>query len=485
MLGQFQGASMLNALTEQEILDRNWDAVVVGSGIGGATAARSLALQGKSVLLIEKGSNDISLQRLPLWKESVHDAERNKVFYPFLGEGLGGSSRLYGMVMERLEEIDFQQKGGSWPLSLKNWTPYYEQAEEIFQVKPVSISENFEPFIRHMKSQNISPQPLHLSFTGRKDCEFCQSRLCEKKCKIDARTGLIDQALKDNLYSILVDTEVKKILFNTNNAYGIEVLINSQIRTIKAEKFFLGLGGLQTPYLLNNSKISTHALGNRAGLLGRFLMRHFVDLYFLDWMGGSEVKNHKALGIYDFYQDDETRSNLGVFQSFGALPPIEHVIAELTNDIKWVRKLPGLKQIMKLAVNNIFSKPIMASIIEDGAYFDNRLIFSESQKIQLQYKIFPDEQKKIIRSREIAKKIFSPMLSRVQFEAENNKRLAHVCGTCKMGEFIQDSVVDWNCRLHELENVYIVDSSVFPTSSGKNPSLTIAANAIRVVEKAN
>lgn len=77
------------------------------------------------------------------------------------------------------------------------------------------------------------------------------------------------------------------------------------------------------------------------------------------------------------------------------------------------------------------------------------------------------------------------MLSRVQFEAENNKRLAHVCGTCKMGEFIQDSVVDWNCRLHELENVYIVDSSVFPTSSGKNPSLTIAANAIRVVEKAN
>lgn len=476
---------MAQTLTEQEILDQSWDAVVVGSGIGGATAAHFLSLEGQKVLLIEKGSADFSSENLPLWKETVKDVDKRRAFHPFLGEGLGGSSTLYGMVMERFEEIDFQKKGGAWPLSLNEWIPYYEKAEKLFQVKPVTISQDFAPFLGHMEKQQISPKPLNLSFKDRQDCDFCQSRLCQKQCKVDAKSGVVEPDLKQNLYSLLVNAEARRILFGASSASGLEVFFNNQLRTIRAKKIFLGLGALQTPYLLKRSKssISNISLGDSAGLLGRFLMRHFVDLYFLDWPGSFDVKNHKALGIYDFYTDDKLKSNLGIFQSFGSLPSIEHVIAELTHESTWMSKLPGLQQIVNLAVNKIFSKHIMASIIEDGAYAENRLIFTDHPQVQLQYKIFESEKRKIERSRELAKKIFSPLLSRTEFVAEDNRRLAHACGTCKMGDSIHDSVVDWNGRLHELDNVYIVDSSVFPSSSGKNPSLSIAANAIRTVEK--
>jgi len=64
--------------------------------------------------------------------------------------------------------------------------------------------------------------------------------------------------------------------------------------------------------------------------------------------------------------------------------------------------------------------------------------------------------------------------------AEDNQRIAHVCGTCRFGDDPRHSVLDINCRAHEVENLYIVDASFFPTSAGTNPSLTIAANALRV-----
>ncbi|MBK7961970.1 MAG: NAD(P)-binding protein [Bdellovibrionales bacterium] len=75
-------------------LDKLWDVVVVGSGIGGAVTAQALAAQGQSVLLIEKGrSADLSLE-LPLWTSKILDLKNGRAFTPFLGEGVGGSSRL-------------------------------------------------------------------------------------------------------------------------------------------------------------------------------------------------------------------------------------------------------------------------------------------------------------------------------------------------------------------------------------------------------
>lgn len=468
-------------LHEEEILKTTWDAIVVGSGIGGATAAYQLAQLGKKVLIIEKGPNAQSdPSQLPLWRESVLDIQARKSFHPFLGECVGGSSRLYGMAMERLEASDFHSAGGRWPLSEIEWDIYFKQAESLFEVKPVPISNLFAPLMSQLSSQNLKPKPLNLSYAGLSNCDFCQGRICDKACKIDAFSGPLTKVLNNSNVRLLTDTAVKKIITNSNRADGVEIVINGQMKFVKAQKIYLALGALKTPYLLKNSEI-----GDSHGNLGRYLMRHFVDLYFLRWPGSTEVAKHKSIGISDFYVDSETGTKLGVFQSFGSLPPMKYVVAEMKEKFPWLNYLPGASFIIGKAAKNIFSTHVMASIIEDSPIKNNRLIFDDTDKVRIDYQISADDKKKIQRSRQIAKRIFFPFLKKIQAEAESNRRLAHACGTCRMGESIQESVVDWNCRVHELENLYIVDSSVFPSSSGKNPSLTIAANAIRVVTESN
>jgi choline dehydrogenase-like flavoprotein len=70
----------------------------------------------------------------------------------------------------------------------------------------------------------------------------------------------------------------------------------------------------------------------------------------------------------------------------------------------------------------------------------------------------------------------------VVLSGKSNLNYGHPCGTCRFGNDPASSVLDRNNRVHDLENLYVVDSSFFPSSGGNNPSLTIAANALRVGE---
>lgn len=467
------------------MLDTHWDAIVVGTGIGGASAAYKLAQNNKRVLILEKGRAPSLKTGLPLWTSTITDVVKKKEFYPFLGEGLGGSSSLYGMVMERLEESDLIDQGGLWPLSIKDWIPYYEEAEQLFNVRPSSISDDFKPFLTELESRGVHPIPLSLSYLDKPGCEFCQGRLCEKECKVDAYSGPLKKISSNENVTILTGAEVMSVTTHGEKATGVKFIHEGQEKSHTADLIFLAAGALKTPYILRNSEspLFPKGLGNRFDLLGTRLMRHFVDLYFVEWETSMKVKDHKSISINDFYVDPRSKKKLGIFQSFGSLPPIEHVIADVTHRVPWVNHIPGSKRFLSSVIQNIFSKHAMASIIEDAPIVSNRLIFMSDRKVRLHYEISPEDHMKIEISRAVAAKIFGRFLKRVQHEAENNKRLGHACGTCAMGASPQESVTDYNGRIHDLENLFVVDASVFPSSTGKNPSLTIAANAIRITER--
>ena len=117
-------------------------------------------------------------------------------------------------------------------------------------------------------------------------------------------------------------------------------------------------------------------------------------------------------------------------------------------------------------------------------YKVNRItIDSETQLPRIEYNLFSYEKKLIESSRNEIKKIFKELGVKLIKQAEDNKRLAHVCGTCRSGNNPKTSVVNKNCRSHEIKNLYITDSSIFPTSGSTNPALTIAANALRISDK--
>jgi len=130
------------------------------------------------------------------------------------------------------------------------------------------------------------------------------------------------------------------------------------------------------------------------------------------------------------------------------------------------------------------NKIAMNSIIEDLPYRENKIEFDRKAEMpKLSYKLFPYELKQIKKSRKAITNILSPYSFTLIKQAESNKRLAHVCGTCRMGTNPKISVVNENCQSHEFDNLYISDSSVFPTSGGTNPALTIIANALRIADK--
>lgn len=464
-----------------DIKDSFWDVIVVGTGIGGAVIGGDLVKNGQRVLFIEKGPRPLmdELQvdsKLPLWSEKIVDVFKGSEFQPFLGEGVGGSSRLYGMVMERFEPSDFQDRGGHWPGSINQWDIYYQLAETILNVRKAEYSDQFQVLTESLKQKGVATYPLSLAYKAKENCGFCQSRVCDKDCKIDAWSGPLSDALKSSLAVLLCKSTVDRVLLRNDVAVGVQV----GTAQVFAKTIVLAAGALQTPYILNQS---FRSLGPQDYLrwpaLGRYLMRHYIDLYVLKWSACKATIGQKAIGISDFYVDPKTNEKLGVFQSFGFLAEFSVVYEEVVSTYPALKHLPGNRYIVQKVVESLFNNPIIGSIIEDSPNPDNRLDFDSSKKGFL-YAVSEKDEIKISRSREIAKGMFSPFLKKILKEAHNNRRLAHACGTCRMGDDINTSVVDWNCRVHEIENLYVVDSSVFPSSTGKNPSLTIAANALRV-----
>ena len=102
--------------------------------------------------------------------------------------------------------------------------------------------------------------------------------------------------------------------------------------------------------------------------------------------------------------------------------------------------------------------------------------------IGLAYRPGPETRARVRRLRRLMAAALRPKPFYRIKQAENNERLAHACGTCRMGTDPAVSVVDADCRAHGIDNLYLADGSVFPTSGAANPALTIAANALRVAE---
>ena len=131
---------------------------------------------------------------------------------------------------------------------------------------------------------------------------------------------------------------------------------------------------------------------------------------------------------------------------------------------------------------------MLASILEDPSYHDNRVLPGDqttsdgSQSMTLHYHLREREITRTKGFRQELKALFKPFGAFCIGVAHSNKLVAHVCGTCRFGDDPRTSVLDRNCRAHELDNLYVADASFFASSGGINPSLTIAANALRIAE---
>lgn len=523
-----------------------WDVVVIGTGIGGATTGFHLAKQGKKVLFMEKGkqydhnpeaccdnfaetfvkegASGKEIQSIyknaGRWTAAFYDKSgRDKSFVPFIGSGAGGSSALYGGAMERFFPEDFScgqyhdDPGSSlpdqWPISYEDLKPYYQQAETLYRVlgspDPLRPDTRFSyktpegmlPASRELfdffSTQGFHPYRLPIAYDTGTECAGCQGFLCSFRCKNDSSKICLEPAVDQYGARIMDECEVIEFQGTQDAVQNIICRKAGRVFKIRAAQFVLSAGAVMSPLILLNSKNASwpDGLGNRSGRVGRNLMRHHIDLYAVYTKSTGLPGNKKEIAFNDLYVSGSQK--FGTVQSFGALPPAHVLAAEIRQDIK--KNISSVlafgfslaKPLVAMILHRMLaSTVILASIKEDLPYPENRVqlgnVPGETVIPVLQYHLSDYEKQGIKEFRQRVKNILKPYKIRLLKQSENIERIAHACGTCRFGDDPEKSVLDRYNQVHGMDNLFVVDSSFFPSSGGTNPSLTIAANALRVAD---
>ena len=532
-----------------------WDAIIVGTGIGGATLGYAMAKAGKRVLFCERGWNNIArpgaltgnypeqwapdegavlnaqsqalIANAGRYSDMVIDTSRSgtRRVIPFIGAGSGGSSALYGMAFERFAASDFspgpnhpQAVGSSledsWPINFDALSAYYAAAELLYRVRgtadplnrsgsqprylspPPPLTPAAARLFSLFAAQGLHPYHLPLACEFVPGCQCCQGFLCGKDCKNDAGRICLEPAIRDFGAVLLDNCHVVRIDANRSSATGVVCHWRDREITLRAKQIVLAAGALQTPNLLLRSRSAywPDGLANGSGMVGRNLMRHCIDLYIVRSTKGERTgdfdNRFKEFAFNDFYCSDGVK--LGSVQSFGRLPPAPMLFRSLQQDVQdgpmpWLAGAVALtRPLLEPALRRMVAQSItLATIMEDLPYLDNRVlpaVGGAAGAVRIAYQLRDQDRARIARFRSLMKTTLKPLRWRLIKQAENNQRIAHACGTCRFGNDPKTSVLDQNNRCHELENLYVVDSSFFPSSGGTNPSLTIAANALRVAD---
>lgn len=480
----------------EKIKAQHWDYIIVGTGIGGSTLGLKLAGAGFHVLFLEKGKNTkLSNEFKGLFAEEISGKNQTKileeagrssqVFYdqrgnsicPFLGSGTGGSSAIYGATLQRFKESDFE----NWPLDYAHFTQFYEQAELLYKVHVAEKCSHpdLKMMFHYLKDQNLNPYLLPMAHDQFSNCGPCQSYLCKNNCKNEAGKNSLFPALELNNTCLLAECEALSFEMGSTKANQIRVKYKDKTFNLTAKNFILSAGALFSPILLLESKNSffPNGVGNSNDLVGRYLMRHLVDLYAIQIDSAPEIAKSKEFGFDDFYVVDGQK--YGAVQSFGRLPPLKVIIENLEKELFFLKFFrPIILFILKIILAD---RLVICSILEDSPQFENR-IWNENGKFRIEYKINNVDKKKVGLIRKKLTQLFKPFGLILIKSAEKIEMLAHACGTCRMGTDSQKSVVDVFNRVHGVENIYVVDSSFFPSSGGTNPGLTIAANSLRIAD---
>lgn len=369
-----------------------WDVIVVGTGIGGATAGYALARAGKRVLFCERGlasprggaglrgaypessfpdAKAPDLEHRPILAKAGRCSDlfedrshrRGRHFIPLLGAGAGGSSALYGMAMERFFPADFEplahhdRRTGTtlpehWPVSFEEMLPYYAAAERLYRVRgardplrskndkgalegapPLTLAA--QEVFSFLQQRGCHPYRLPLACDFVPGCECCQGFLCSRECKIDSARACLYPAVADHDAELIEECEVLRLEATRSQVTGVVVRdLSGDESVLRGSTVILAAGAAETPSILLRSASSEWPAGlaNDSGMVGRNLMRHQVDLYLLVPRVDAPFDNRqKEIAFNDLYFADGMK--LGTVQSFGALPPSQILAAKAQKDI--------------------------------------------------------------------------------------------------------------------------------------------------------
>ncbi|MGH7289991.1 MAG: GMC oxidoreductase, partial [Myxococcota bacterium] len=438
-------------------------------------------------------------------------------FFAPLGCGSGGSTALYGAALERLAPADFTPAKNfadaaganlpdAWPIGYDELAPYYDRAELLFRVRgsadplrpdtggnlrePPPLSPRDQDLHDVLSRAGLHPYRVHVGCEFVDGCEECGGTLCPRECKNDAGRICLVPALEQFGAKLLPECEVSRIVADDASVKELRCTWRGSPLSLSAKIVVLAAGAFMTPILLLNSADETRPAGlaNRSGMVGRNLMLHSGDFMAVRSARSlSSVGPKKSLALNDFYFCEGQK--LGTIQSVGVSISRANVLEFLHSlfdrERRWWMRLtrPLLPLIAFVGARLFANSAVICPIVEDLPYADNRVLPDPSSHSGMRFEYrYPEE---LRRRNQLLRRKLTEVLGRWRLAVltgENNLNFGHACGTCRFGDDPQQSVLDRNNRAHDLDNLYVVDASFFPSSGGTNPSLTIAANALRAAD---
>jgi choline dehydrogenase-like flavoprotein len=496
---------------------REWDVVIVGTGVGGATVGWDLASRGLSVLFLEKGTRitgsgeeqELTSPEARLargwWPQPVSRQRGNgscERFFAPLGCAFGGSSIYYAAALERMAASDFEalrtaeQPVPAWPVKFAEFERCYAAAETLYGLAPCSsdaverrLSEWDRALMDTMRRNGLQPQHLQVAMRYDQECAECIGRLCPRACKADSRMACLEPALRAPQCAALDHCEVHSLEADATRVHTLRARHKERALEIRAKVFVLAAGALHSPQILlrSGNRYWPNGLANRSDQVGRNLMFHTADIYAV-WSPvrrNRHGRQKKSISVRDFYQYQGQR--MGYVQSLGVDAGRGAVAVYLKDLLRrhGLRNEFLLRALVKLpshiAARFLGDAGLFAAMTEDDPHPGNRVVLDpdEPDGAKFIYTITDELRSRADGLRELFARHIRPW-KLVRLSPELTMNYGHPCGTCRFGDDPAASVLDRYCRAHELENLYVLDASFMPRSGAVNPSLTIAANSLRV-----
>lgn len=509
-------------MTDAASLD--WDVIVIGTGMGGGAAGRVLAEGGLKVLFVEKGpagqraerhsmssSMEDPAARLVrgLWPEPMAGRlnGRDVSFFGPIGAGLGGSSVFYAAALERPERHDLEavegrpHPSGGWPVDYDGFQSWFERAERHFEVAGEPDPLNLEPpadlrapppitpaetaLMEAFRRSGLHPYRQHVALRTIEGCLNCLGRKCPHPCKMDGRSAGVEPALATGRAALLADCEVTRILGSAGRITHIEVRRGGQALTLKARAFVLAAGAFGSPRLLLSSASEEWPDGcaNESGLVGRNLMFHLNEMIAL-WPSAEARSDDptRAIALRDLYFSEGAR--MGMVQAMGISAGYGEIMGYLNGMLDrhgLLRLRPFARPAAAVAARALGSAQVFVGLLEDFADPENRVLPPEpsSDRLGFVYRLSDEIVARRRRFRQLMRRAL-PGRRKMFLNHGPEPNFGHGCGTLRFGRDPKSSVLDPSSRAHGLANLWVADASFMPSSTGVNPSLTIAANALRV-----
>jgi choline dehydrogenase-like flavoprotein len=501
--------------------------IIIGTGAGGGTLARHLAPSGKRILLLERGdwlprepqnwlAQDVFVDNRYVSEDTWYD-DSGKPFQPQIHYFVGGATKLYGAALYRLRAEDFGELkhhdgvSPAWPITYDEIEPYYTRAEQFYEVHGArgedptephaSAPYPFPPVSHEPRIQQLSDDleaagyhPFHapcgirlnesnMPYSACVRCANCDGFVCAVQGKSDAEVLGVRPALEHPNVELL--TNAKAVRLETSEAgtavTGVVVERDGETTTYAGDLVVLACGAANTAKLLLASAMDKHpnGLANGSDQVGRNYMFHNSQAVLALSREENPTVFQKTLGLNDFYFAGRGHDYpLGNIQMVGkSQAPMFR--GERPGETKLAPQWT-LEKVAKHAIDFWLST-------EDLPRPENRVTIDKEGRLTLSYKATNDKPKK-----ELNKQLHS-LLGKLHMEPDHLFHrfaymkndipvagVAHQAGTCRMGDDAATSVVNPDCRAHELDNLYVVDTSVFPSISAVNPALTAMANSLRV-----